>query len=139
MKVSRPFKDICQYCFVFINQLRYLTNHSAAAPEGGVEPVDGGVESAATKAEEDRELLLLESAMHVQMARAQCALYQELVALAVADAMEEKEHTEQRYTFVMDYWQNMELPIYNKEQPRCTYYYSPLIVYNLGVVNHVHK
>ena len=33
----------------------------------------------------------------------------------------------------------MELPIYNKEQPGCTYYYSPLNIYNLGVVNHVHE
>ena len=33
----------------------------------------------------------------------------------------------------------MELPIFNKEQPGCTYYYSPLSVYNLGVVNHAHE
>ncbi len=38
----------------------------------------------------------------------------------------------------MDYGQNVELPSYQKEQPGCTYYYSPLSVYNLGVVNHAH-
>jgi hypothetical protein len=32
----------------------------------------------------------------------------------------------------------MELPVYNKEQPGCTYYFSPMSVYNLGVVNHAH-
>ena len=32
----------------------------------------------------------------------------------------------------------MELPIYNTQQPGCTYYYSPLSVYNLGAVNHAH-
>ncbi len=42
------------------------------------------------------------------------------------------------YTFVVDFGQNMELPSYRKEQPGCTYYYSPLSVYNLGVVNHAH-
>ncbi len=42
------------------------------------------------------------------------------------------------YTFVVDYGQNMELPVYNKEQPGCTYYFSPLGVFNLGVVNHAH-
>ena len=42
------------------------------------------------------------------------------------------------YTFVVDFGQNMELPSYPKEQPGCTYYYSPLSVYNLGVVNHAH-
>jgi hypothetical protein len=32
----------------------------------------------------------------------------------------------------------MELPIYNSEQPGTTYYFSPLTVFNLGVVNHAH-
>lgn len=32
----------------------------------------------------------------------------------------------------------MELPVYNEEQPGCTYYYSPLSEYNLGVINHAH-
>ena len=49
-----------------------------------------------------------------------------------------KAHSERVYTFVVDYGQNMELPVYNDEQPGCTYYYSPLSVYNLGVVNHAH-
>jgi hypothetical protein len=33
----------------------------------------------------------------------------------------------------------MELPVFNHEQPNCTYYFSPLGVYNLGVVNEAHK
>ncbi len=32
----------------------------------------------------------------------------------------------------------MELPVYNKEQPGCTYYFSQLSIFNLGVVNHAH-
>jgi hypothetical protein len=32
----------------------------------------------------------------------------------------------------------MELSVYNKEQPGCTYYFSPLSIYNQGVVNHAH-
>ena len=42
------------------------------------------------------------------------------------------------YMFVVDYGQNMEVPIFNSEQPGPTYYYSPVGVYNLGVVNHAH-
>jgi hypothetical protein len=42
------------------------------------------------------------------------------------------------YTFVVDYGQNMELPSYNSEQPSCTYYFSPLTVFNFGVVNQAH-
>jgi hypothetical protein len=48
-------------------------------------------------------------------------------------------HSERTYTFVVDYWQNTELPVFSHEQPGCAYYYSPLSVYNLGVVNHAYK
>ena len=58
--------------------------------------------------------------------------------LAVRHATENREHKDRVYTFVVDYGQNMELPSYRKKQPGCTYYYSPLSVYNLGVVNHGH-
>ncbi len=95
-------------------------------------------EAASTKADKKRELMLLQAAVHIKMARAQRALYQAKVADAVADANAGKEHLVRRYTFVVDYGQNMELPVYNKEQPGCTYYFSPMSIYNLGVVNHAH-
>ena len=47
-------------------------------------------------------------------------------------------HSEKTYTFVVDYGQNMEIPVYKEQQPGCTYYFSPLSMYNLGVVNHGH-
>jgi hypothetical protein len=72
------------------------------------------------------------------MARAQRTLYQAKVADAVADATAWKEHSVRRHTFVVDWGQNMGLPMYNKEQPGCMYYVSPMSIYNLGVVNHAH-
>jgi hypothetical protein len=33
----------------------------------------------------------------------------------------------------------MEVLVYNIEQPGCSYYYSPLTVYNLRAVNHAYK
>jgi hypothetical protein len=95
-------------------------------------------EAVSTKADKERELMLLQAAAHIKMARAQRALYQVKVADAVADATAGKEHLVRRYTFVVDYMQNMELPVYNKEQPCCTYCFSPMSIYNLGVVNHAH-
>jgi hypothetical protein len=56
----------------------------------------------------------------------------------VQDATAKKNHLEKVYTFVVNYEQNMELPSYNSEQPSCAYYFSPLTVFNLGVVNHAH-
>ena len=45
-------------------------------------------------------------------------------------------HSERTYTFVVDYGKNMTLPIFNYEQPVRTYYYSPMTVNNLGMVDH---
>jgi hypothetical protein len=96
-------------------------------------------EAPSTKANKERELMLLQVAVHIKiMARAQRALYQAKVADEVADATAGKEHSVRRYTFVVDYGQNMELPVYNKEQPGCTYCFSTMSIYNLGVVNHAH-
>ncbi len=96
-------------------------------------------DAASTKADEERELMLLQAAAHMKMARALRALYQAKAADAVADATARKEHLVRRYTFVVDYGQNMELPMHNKkEQPGCTYYFSPMSFYNLGVVDHAH-
>jgi uncharacterized protein YnzC (UPF0291/DUF896 family) len=96
-------------------------------------------EGAAITVTEERELLLLECAVHIKMARVQRSLYQEKVSEAIADAKAGVAHTSRRYTFVVDYGQNMELPVFNTQQPGCTYYYSPLSVYNLGMVNHAHE
>ena len=66
-------------------------------------------ESSCREVEEERELMLLEAAEHIKMARAQRALYQSKVDLAVCHATEKKEHCDRAYTFVVDYGQNMEL------------------------------
>ena len=87
---------------------------------------------------EEREVLLLECAAHIRMARAQRSLYQAKIEESIADAKAGLDHEKRIYTFVVDYGQNMELPIYYFQQPGCTYYYSPLSVYNLGMVNHAH-
>lgn len=60
-------------------------------------------ESAPNGVAEAHELLMLESAAHVQMSRAQRALYQALVTAAVHDAMAGKDHSVHLYTFVVDY------------------------------------
>ena len=79
---------------------------------------------AATEVEETREQLLLDAAKHIQMVREQRALYQAYVAVAeaVCDATDGKLHFERRYTFMVDYGQNMQVPIFNNEQPGSTYY-----------------
>ncbi len=42
------------------------------------------------------------------------------------------------YTFVIDYSQNLEMPCFGGYQPGDSYYFTPLSVYKLGVVNCAH-
>ena len=165
LKVSRPVEDICKDCYVFANRHRHLANHAMRQDMGDDgrdsddDDTDADVDTnladddgeptvaadlvmradaARNTNEEERELMLLQAAEHVKMARIQRKLYQQKVAEAVEDAKVGKAHKERWYTFVVDYGQNMELPIFNKEQPGVTYYYSPLSIYNLGIVDHAH-
>ena len=88
--------------------------------------------------DETKEQMLLRAATHVECARCQRALYQHYVHKAKTHAKQKLPHNEKSYTYVVDYGQNMSLPSYNEEQPGPAYYYSPLNVYNLGVVNHAY-
>ena len=89
--------------------------------------------------DESAELMLLRAAKHIKQARSQRALYQNLVRKSINDAKDVLlQHKDKTYTFVVDYGQNMELPSFKNEQPGTVYYFSPLNIYNLGVVNHAH-
>jgi hypothetical protein len=110
LKVSRPVEDICPYCYAFANCHRYLANCSyggrneggnkggehnnddlrtkaemtARTSPHGLESVDfNPPELESTREDEERELMLLEAAMQIKMARAQRSLYQAKVELAV--------------------------------------------------------
>jgi hypothetical protein len=161
-KWKTSFPKLCVYCYAFANRHKYLVNRAMGRgndddgsddneedddngeEEGtadsslGVDVNLNALEASWRKSDDERELMLLEAAIHIKMARAQRALCRAKVAQAVQDATAEKDHSEKVYTFVVDYGQNMELPIYNSEQPGTTYYFSPLTVFNLGVVNHAH-
>ena len=126
----RPDPDINAECID-------TTTRAAEFINASVRPA--GAECASTTVQEEREILLLECADHIKMARAQRLLYQLKIELAIKDARLGTIHIKRTYTFVVDFGQNMELPVFNTQQPGCTYYYSPLSVYNLGVVDHGHK
>ena len=165
LKVSRPVEDICNICYTFAHRHKLLADHTMRRSshydddddeehekdkDGGQDPdvmdelarltrkVDlNKLDCASDEVAEEREQMMLEAAEHIKMARAQRQLYQDKVERAVKSV--DNPHSERMYTFVVDYGQNMELPIFNKEQPGCTYYYSPMTVNNLGMVDHAHK
>ena len=82
--------------------------------------------------------MLIRAAVHVNAARVQRLLYRFYVNKAIKDATVNVAHSDRCYTFVVDYGQNMELPVYHDQQPGVRYYYSPLGIYNCGIVNLAH-
>jgi hypothetical protein len=118
------------------------------APGDGVVQLSGGevaVEEEAVEEEEDvdeptqqSEKAILDAAKHVQMARAQRQLVNEKMSKAKEDALSNTIHPERTHTLIVDYGQNMQLPWFGTSQPGDTYYFTPLNVYNLGVVDVSH-
>jgi hypothetical protein len=94
--------------------------------------------AACTEIEDAKENLIQECAIHIDMARAQRFLYQKLEEAAVCDAKDAVNHSKRRYTLTCDFGKNMQCPCYNSKQPGCTYYYTPLNVFNFGIVDHSH-
>ena len=62
-------------------------------------------------------------------------MYQQKAGEAIDDAKGGICFEDCRHTFVVD----MELPVFNNTQPGVTYFYSPLTVNNIGMVNHAHE
>jgi hypothetical protein len=95
LKVSQPAEDICCYCYTFANKHRILSNHTKntrpADGEGDIndeETIDSDadenvrelakildnthldkLDSASSKVEEAKELLIVECSKHIDMAR----------------------------------------------------------------------
>ena len=97
------------------------------------------LELAATPEEEEQDQLLLLIGEYILMYWAQRALYQERVGVGIADATAGVLFEDRHHTFVVNYRQNLELPVFNNQQLGATYYYTPLTVNNLGMVYHVHE
>jgi hypothetical protein len=96
-------------------------------------------EAAATTEQEKTEQLLLEAAEHVKMARAQRSLLNAKVEKVREDSQNQVPHATRTRMLVVDCGQNMAMPWFGESQPDKVYYYMPLNVYNLGVVNTSHS
>jgi hypothetical protein len=58
--------------------------------------------------------------------------------MARHDGKRKIRHSECCIIFVVDYNQNMEIPVFKDQQPGATYY-SPLSIYNIGMVDQAHN
>ena len=124
LKVSRPAEDICYYCYTFANKHKILSNNTKntrpADGEGDInneEMIDSDadesvrelvkildnihldkLDSASSKVEEAKELLIIECSKHIDMARTQRFLYQSLEAATVSEAKNGVEYSKRRST-----------------------------------------
>ena len=153
VKVNRPSEDICGLCFQFYNCHKYAkqkTNSQlpTAREQETITEVEvneydehgfvvgGNIVTKESEAAEDSEderaeIDLLKAAEHVKAARAQRRLFNQKVdecRKGLVDGVRIR-------TLVVDYGQNMEMPWFGGIQPGETYYYSPLSVFNLGIVD----
>ncbi len=65
---------------------------------------------AGDKEVETYEEMIKRASRHVDCARAQCLLYKSLVLKARQDVKNNVTHSDQNYTVVVDYGQNMDIP-----------------------------
>jgi hypothetical protein len=65
------------------------------------------LEAASRKGDKARELMLLDAAVHIKMARVQRALYQAKVELAVQDATAKKDHLWRVYMLIPKWAQTL--------------------------------
>jgi len=134
MKIQLPREDICGQCYTFANSFRFKKRKRVEVgdPDDGSSVDEGGGEEDNTRVADaarfTNEQLVLEAAKHVKMAKIQRDLYNKKKQEAIDDPSQVR-------TYTIDYAQNTMMPHFGDEQPGETYYYSPVNVYTLGVVN----
>ena len=82
----------------------------------------------------EREELIAKAAKHCKQAQAMRTVFNNVKLLA-QQANESTPHAERIYCIVVDYCMNLAVPYFGSEQPGETYYYSPLNVFLLGIVD----
>ena len=87
---------------------------------------------AANEEDENNEQKLLHAAEHVKKVSSHCNYCQIVVKLAIYDTVSNTPQCDHKYTFVVDYGQNMEC----LNHPGVVYYYAALSSYNLRVGDH---
>ena len=150
--------DICGDCYTFSNRHRFITgviareekdrqeerqdaeDNSSTGGDTEEETRDEGATWAATEAEkvqlvDKQEQLVMDAALHVDMARRQRDYFRDKKEEAFLDREIGKPLHERCITWVADYAQNVSLPNFAGEQPGDTYYYSPCNAYVFGIAD----
>ena len=143
LKIRPSSLDTCDLCNEYakyisglrMNQLdrfqSFLSNDPLICPDTGE---DSLLSRGFGDLQESRENVVLLASEHVAAARAQKEFAQTKVD-AADESLNESNPTKRTVTLVMDFCQNLDLPHLGGEQPGDTYYYSPVWLYCLGIVD----
>jgi hypothetical protein len=125
-------QDICGECFILANSFRY----KKATTDGDDEDEDEDDDELEQDPDfEARELAIENANKHCKRSICQRKLANEKITKAKEDKMNDVPHSSRTYTFIADYSQNLDLPHFGGEQPGETFYYSPLNIFQFGVVD----
>jgi hypothetical protein len=130
--------DICRECFILANSLGYRKCTTKDDATDGNDNGDGDDDKLAGEQDPDFEAweLAIENAnKHCKRAICQCKVANEKIVKAKEDKMNDVPHSSRAYTFIANYSQKLDLPLFFGEQPGETFYYSPLNIFQFRVVD----
>lgn len=143
LKIKPPSLDTCNLCDEYAKYMKmksnsqmnnlptFLSNDPLLCPETNeVSLLHKGFGDLG----ETRENVVMLAAKHVNAARSQKALAQ-IKYEAAEQSIDFVDPDKKVITLVMDYCQNLDLPHLGGEQPGDTYYFSPVWLYCLGIVD----
>ena len=119
-------KDTCMDCHIFRNQQKYR-NHVDYNPPSEADISTMALPRRAEETLESHESVIMRAAAHVKEALGQKAMAGKKIRAA--------KEGNGVVTLVIDYCQNLEVPFLPIDQPGDCYYFSPMSVYCLGIVD----
>ena len=133
IKVRPRSRDICTDCFVFKNLYKFKFHRMTTSVSTNE---DDGNDSDDYE-ETETETLIMTAYEHVASARIQKELARSKMQKAQIDWVSNRLCSVNKgsITLVMDYCMNLTLPHLGEEQPGDSYFYSPMFLYVLGIVD----
>ncbi|KAG7344887.1 hypothetical protein IV203_032418 [Nitzschia inconspicua] len=158
LKVRKPTRDICNFCYKFYNMHKFGPVESTSVAEGEdpttieegvIETEDEDVHRellaetdadlnapvAVTTLAREREIAILDAVLHVKKAMAMRALVNSKIETSKKHRVQNVPHSDRVYTIIADFCQNMELPHFGQQQPGETYFLTPVKLEGFGVAD----
>ena len=139
--VRKPSKDICSVCYKFSLLYRRKIDRRRRQAADNDDNIDSDDDDDEDNSDDDDldddelEEAMVKVGRHIEEARSMRELLGVLHAEAQKCTEDGVDDEEMCIVLIIDFCQNMEMPSFNGTQPGETYYYSPMTVPTLGIVD----